>query len=176
MKHPQRHQPSGTTYKPQTYLRISSRTLHSCLEQFYHLKSPVMAVSTQLVFPHYILICHPSKEERKTAIKRGDTPSSETAQVVCHHSIITNTTPEDTHQILIFLINWRNSTTFNFFQSFVQLSAFLKIWGLTSWNWRTFERKGIIPSWFYIIQKQWKCHQGIHLVKERWSLIAFRAA
>lgn len=33
--------------------------------------------------------------------------------------------------LLIFLIYWRNSTTFNFFQSFIQLSAFLKVWGLT---------------------------------------------
>lgn len=44
-------------YLPGTdLLGISSRTLHSCLGQFYHVKCPLISVSTQLVFPRCILM------------------------------------------------------------------------------------------------------------------------
>lgn len=66
--------------------------------------------------------CHLSQSgvQDNTASK---TLSPKTAQAVCHHSIITNIAPEDnTPYLLIFLIYWRNSTTFN---------TFLKMWSLT---------------------------------------------
>lgn len=99
-------------------------TIHCSTGKIWVLFQLILGYSPSLA---YVVVrdpkwCHLSQSgvQGNTA---SNTPSSKTAQVVCHHSIITNTAPEDnTSYLLIFLIYWRNSTTFN---------TFLKIWGLT---------------------------------------------